>query len=181
MQTPETFKDILWYEGLYQVSDNGNVMGVKKGRVLKPGAHTKGYSRVYLHKEGVQNNYYVHRLVAIAFIDNPDSKEQVNHIDWVRNNNSISNLEWCTAKENIRHSRDVLGNMIGEKHPNYGKFWVEHNSSKTVIQLTREGKEVNRFWSTREAHRETGVHQGDICQVCLWKQKTAGGFVWNYA
>jgi hypothetical protein len=70
----------------------------------------------------VKKHYKVHRLVALAFLPNTEEKEQVNHIDGVKSNNSLSNLEWSTRSENMVHSRDVLGNMVGDKHPHYGKF-----------------------------------------------------------
>lgn len=180
MQT-ETFKDIEWYEGLYQVSDKGNVMRVKSGRVLKPLVDKGGYHRVVLSKEGAVKNYSVHRLVALTFLENPDLKEQVNHIDGVKSNNSLSNLEWNTRSENMIHSRDVLGNMVGEKHYLYGRFWASNPTSKSVIQLTREGVQIKIFWSTLEAQRETGVHQSSISNVCLWKRNTAAGFLWSYS
>lgn len=77
----EIYKDITGYEGLYQVSDRGNVVRVKSGRVLKPGVHTGGYHQVGLCKENVKKNYSVHRLVALTFISNTENKKEVNHID----------------------------------------------------------------------------------------------------
>lgn len=91
-------------------------MTVKSGIVRKLGVHTKGYHLVVLYREGVVNTYRVHRLVALAFISNPENKSDVNHIDGVKSNNSVSNLEWNTREENVRHSIDVLGEtrMLGK-------------------------------------------------------------------
>jgi len=110
----EIFKDIKGYEKLYQVSNLGNIKSLPKGdgngnreRLLKPEVlqydHTS-YNRVTLSKEGNTKRFQVHQLVAQAFIPNPDNKPHVNHIDNNGLNNSVDNLEWCTAEENMAHS-----------------------------------------------------------------------------
>lgn len=177
--TTEIFKDVPGYEGLYRVSNLGNVIRVNSGRVRKHWV-VRGYHRVALSKENVQKNYLIHRIVALAFISNIDKKSDVNHIDGVKTNNSLSNLEWCTRSENMRHSIDVLGNMIGEKNPMYGKLWSDCPNSKTVVQLSKEWVEVKRFWSTHEAQRETWVNQGHISSACSWRLKSAGGYKWEF-
>jgi len=159
-------------------------MRVKTGRVLKPWVQTQGYHIVTLYIECVRKHYRVHRLVALAFLENPDSKKQVNHIDWVKTNNSISNLEWSTWEENIRHSVDVLGNqhwVKWENNPMYGKLWVENPRSKTVVLLTKEWVEINRYGSIIEASRETGVNNDSISKACRWIRSTAGRYKWAYA
>ena len=112
----ETFKDIIGYEGLYQISNLGTVLSLPKGngngyktKVLKydikTHAHTN-YARVTLSKEGKTKRFQVHRLVAQAFIANPENKPFVNHIDNNGLNNSVENLEWCSHTENMKHSAD---------------------------------------------------------------------------
>ena len=93
-------KDIKGYEGLYKVTDKGEVISVRRGKMLKPQKKRKGYLFVILCNNKHRRRFYVHRLVAEAFIENPCSKEQVNHINGVKNDNRVSNLEWVTAKEN---------------------------------------------------------------------------------
>lgn len=117
----EIWKDVKGYEGLYRLNNNGEVFsvdryivyssGVKalhKGRRLKTDS-LRGYERVVLSKGGKAKRFQLHRLVAMNFIENPNNKEQVNHIDGNKKNNRLSNLEWCTAQENEIHSYRVLG------------------------------------------------------------------------
>jgi len=110
----EIFKDIKGYEGLYQVSNKGNVKSLPKGdgngnreRLLKPEIDTRKntqYCRVTLSKQGKVKRFLVHRLVAEAFLSNDDNKPYINHIDNNGLNNNITNLEWCTQTENMIHS-----------------------------------------------------------------------------
>ena len=118
----EIWKDIPGFEGLYQASNEGRIRSltrqvynyIKPGRILKSNIKNSGY--LYLSISNGNNKFKhanVHRLVALAFIPNPDSKPQVNHKDGNRLNNNVDNLEWCTAKENINHSLDSRRYKIG--------------------------------------------------------------------
>jgi hypothetical protein len=97
----------------YEVSSAGRVR--RDGKFIKSVASTRGYLRVSLSKDGKPKGFFVHRLVAKAFIKNPENKPQVNHIDGDPGNNFISNLEWVTAQENERHAFDVLGKKVWNK------------------------------------------------------------------
>lgn len=111
----EVWKDIVGYEGLYQVSNLGRVKGLErvvmrgsnfvpvKEKIMTLRFNQRGYLIAHLTKEGVQKQYMTHRLVAQAFISNPENKPQVNHINEVKDDNRVENLEWVTAKENINH------------------------------------------------------------------------------
>lgn len=107
----EIYKDIVGYEGLYQVSNLGNVRSLPrkkcKGCILKPYHPTYGYEHVMLSRDGIQKCYKVHRLVAEMFIEKPDGKSEVNHINAIKTDNRVENLEWCTAFENYAHARDM--------------------------------------------------------------------------
>ena len=151
----EIFKDIIGYEGLYQISNLGTVLSLPKGngngyktKVLKydikTHAHTN-YARVTLSKEGKTKRFQVHRLVAQAFIANPENKPIVNHIDNNGLNNSVENLEWCSQTENMEHSAEhgrldlvrhlggkAAGALITEKSI---KLW-ESYIGKTLGELT---------------------------------------------
>ncbi len=100
----ETWKEIPFAKGEYLVSNIGRVKTAKTGRVLRPAIDARGYERVCLFKVHRDRRYKVHRLVAITFIPNPDGKEQVNHKDGNKRNNSVDNLEWMTNSENMQHS-----------------------------------------------------------------------------
>ena len=114
MNNIELWKDIIGYEGIYQVSNIGNVKrisgirGVNKkyqdNYILNPRDNGKGYLRVRLSKNGIPKMYMIHQLVAKAFIENPENKKEVNHKDCNKKNNNIYNLEWSTRAENVRHA-----------------------------------------------------------------------------
>lgn len=114
----EEWKDIDGYDGFYQISNKGNVRSlkavrcikgkniiVKRERMMRPFDNGNGYKMVSLSKDSRTKNFYVHRLVASAFLDNPGELEQVNHKDFNRSNNDVSNLEWCTARYNSNYSK----------------------------------------------------------------------------
>jgi hypothetical protein len=103
----EIFKDIKGLSGKYQVSNKGRIKSFyvsNKGRIMKPEHRSKRYLCIGLRLDLVKKNYVIHRLVANAFIDNPENKPQINHKDGVKTNNHIENLEWCTKSENMKHS-----------------------------------------------------------------------------
>ena len=108
----EIYKEIPGFEGYYEVSNLGNVKSLGKGNKSKLLAQENSksklatYKRVKLHKDGEVTRSLVHRLVALTFIENPDNKPQVNHIDNDTTNNNVDNLEWCTGSENMKHSHD---------------------------------------------------------------------------
>ena len=118
----EVWKDIKGYEGLYQVSNLGRVKSIERvvrnnnfggertvqEKILSPTDNGHGYKIVFLRKDGKRKNHYVHRLVAMAHIDNPLGLQYVNHLDYDTSNNSAKNLEWCTQKDNIRHSTNRM-------------------------------------------------------------------------
>lgn len=112
----EIWKNIKGYEGLYQVSDIGRVRSLdryvdrldhkifKRGTILKQGTHKQGYKLVYLSKDNLSKTVKVHRLVALAFIDKPKGKNTVNHINSIKYDNRVENLEWLTQGENVSHA-----------------------------------------------------------------------------
>mgnify|MGYP003463631969 FL=1 len=164
----EEWRDIEGYEGLYQVSNLGRVKSFNyrghKGciEILTPRLDGKGYEMVALYKEGKVRNTKVHRLVAQAFIPNPNNYPQVNHKDENKTNNDVKNLEWCTNKYNHNY---------GTRNERVGK-----SLSKKVICITT-GEIFN---SMREACRKYNIHTGSMTECCRGKQKTAGGYKWEY-
>ena len=114
------WKSVLGFEGYYEISENGIIKSLEKEvnnskttkrvvkeRIRKPYVTKKGYVQIMLSKHKINYKFYIHRLVAINFIDNPDNKLEVNHIDGNKQNNHVSNLEWCTRSENNKHSFSI--------------------------------------------------------------------------
>ena len=164
----EEWRDIKGYEGLYQVSNLGRVKSFNyRGHegcigILTPRLDGKGYEMVALYKEGKVRNTKVHRLVAQAFIPNPNNYPQVNHKDENKTNNDVKNLEWCTNEYNHNY---------GTRNERVGK-----SLSKKVICITT-GEIFN---SMREACRKYNIHTGSMTECCQGKRKTAGGYKWKY-
>lgn len=173
----EVWKDIAGYEGLYQVSNLGNVRSIKRlEKVLKPQARKHGYLSVCLYGRGGNHRNFrqfsVHRLVAEAFIPNPRGATEVNHIDENKQNNAVDNLEWVTHQENCSTDSMVRRHKERQnKHPNY---------HKPVSQYTVSGDFVATYTSAREAQRQTGVGYSNI-SGSIKEKRTAGGYYWRFA
>ena len=163
MSEVETFVKIDGFEN-YEVSNLGRVRNIKSGRILKPRLHN-GYLRLCLYKNNKNKDLLLHRIIATAFIDNPDEKPQVNHIDENKLNNDLSNLEWCTERENAIHGTRIK--RIAEKN------------FKKVIQLDLNDNVLNEFESIKQAERETGIFATSISACCNGKVKRAGYFKWR--
>jgi len=184
MSMEEIWKDIEGYEGLYQVSNLGRVSSSGRnimrrtrygtiapyhiaGRVLKPSHSNGDYCYVHLFdKDGVSTNYKVHRLVALAFVPNPDNLNEVNHIDEDKENNRADNLEWVKHVDNCNH---------GTRN--------ERSAAKRgrrVEQLTLDGKHVAFYQSVSEASRQTGIGRSNIGECLGRRSQTAGGFSWKF-
>ena len=138
----EVWKDIQGYEGLYQVSNFGRVKSLgrfvdnlvrghywQEERILKTCKRTNGYIGVGLCKDGKAKNFNIHRLVAIAFIPNLENLPQIDHINAIKTDNTVKNLRWVTAKENINNPLN-MAHLIGENNPFYGKKTYYRNKIK---------------------------------------------------
>ena len=171
----EIWKDIEGYEGLYQVSNLGRVKSLKWGKVkfLKPFSDKNGYLSVHLRKDNSSYMSYIHRLVAMTFISNPNNLPQVNHKDENPSNNNVSNLEYCDSKYNNNYG--TRNEKISIKMLNHQKI------SKVVLQIDKNTNVViNIFPSLMEAERETGCSHTHIQKCCKGKRKTTGGYKWEY-
>lgn len=163
----------------YFISDKGEVFSKKQGveKIRKLHDNGFGYLIVDLRKDGKKYNKKVHRLVAEAFIPNPENKPEVNHKNGNRKDNRVENLEWVTSKENTIHAWKYLN-----KKPSFsmlGKTGIKNSLSKIVLQI-KKGKIIKKYYGTHEAERKTGIKSQSISACCRGKQKTAGKFEWKY-
>lgn len=172
----EIWKDIVGYEGLYQVSNMGRVKslgndGARKEKILKPITNGQGYLLVCLCKDGKTKNFRIHRLVALHFIPNPNNLPTVNHLDEDKNNNCVTNLEWCSSEYN--HNYGTRNQRVSEKMTN-GKLSIP------IVQLDPSSNKVlNVYPSTMEAERN-GFYHSSIAKCIKGRYKTHRGYKWQY-
>ncbi len=187
----EIWKDIKDFEGLYQISNLGRVKSLEridksnhlvKEKILKIFKTRNGYLKVVLCKNGKQKNYDIHRLVAQAFITNPDNLPQVNHKDENKENNCVWNLEFCSCSYNTNYG--TRNQKVSEKMTN-GKL------SKKVLQYDLEGNFIREFPSLMEVKRQFGYELNNISKCCRggyfdkrrnkWVNVSQSqGFKWRY-
>lgn len=170
----EIWKDVKGYEGRYQVSNKGRIKSFlkssrypdEKGHVIKPHI-ARGYAFSCLSKNGKAKNYLVHRLVAQAFIPNPNNLKEINHIDENKLNNCVENLEWCTRNYNMA----------------YGTARIRQGISlgKPVEQLAIDGIPIAIYASAEIASKITGIDPSSIRGCCIHEREYAGGYSWRYS
>ena len=172
----EVWKDIEGFEGLYQVSNLGNVKSLnynhtKKEKKLCKRKDKSGYLYVNLCKQGKHKSFKIHRLVSKAFIENPNNYSFVNHKDENKQNNVVTNLEWCTHKYNCNYG--TRNKRMCEKLIN------RNDESKLVYQYSKYGVLISVFNSTNEAKRQ-GFNQGHVASCCRGERKSHKGYIWSY-
>lgn len=185
----EIWKDIEGYEGLYQVSNYGKVKRLKRkiknqyifkyekitNNILKGHKIQKGYIQVRLiNQNGESKSFLIHRLVAQAFIPNPNNYPQINHKDENKENNKVDNLEWCNCYYN---------NNYGTKKERLSiiqKSIIREYRNKRVAQYDLNMNKINEFKSITEAHKITNINLANISSCCLNNRKTAGKFIWKF-
>lgn len=174
----EIWKDIKDYNGLYQISNLGRVKSLgnsatRKEKIRKLKTDKKGYYIINLFKNGKTKNYRVHRLVAEAFIPNPENKPEIDHINTIRCDNRVENLRWVTPKENKNNPLTIdkmKTSQLGSKH------W----KSKPIIQYSMNGDIVNIWESSMIIERTNGWANSHIWSACRDNNKTAYNHKWRY-
>ena len=179
----EIWRPIKGYEGLYEVSNLGRIKSLKRlvkkwdgyrivpEKILTPRANNRGYLRINLCKDGITKTFSPHRLVAEAFIPNPDNLPCVNHKDENPLNNVVSNLEWCTYSYN---------NSYGTRLERVRDKQINGKKSKPVLQYTIDGEFVREWPSAMDAERNGGFSSACIYMCCKGKIKKHQGCIWRY-
>lgn len=181
----ETWKDIEEYEGIYEVSTLGNVRNKVTGIIKVPHDNGHGYKSVSLSKNGKYKARYVHRLVAIAFIDNPESKPEVHHIDAIRDNNNVENLQWVTSKENNNFPEHIKAMQSNENWAKQRKVSMAKARDKAIVLNSYRARFIKNgivleFESLAEGARKLGLDKGGATRVANGKQAHTHGYVIEY-
>ena len=173
----EEWRDVVGYEGLYEVSNIGRVKslidnhGKPREKNLKQYLNHKGYLIVKLYKECDRKTCKVHRLVANAFIPNPSNLKCVNHKDENKTNNCVDNLEWCDNKYNINYGTCIQRRVE--------KLINRQDQSKQVYQYDKDGNLI-KIWESANECKRNGFKQSAVSACCLGKRKSHKGYIWSY-
>lgn len=192
-KSSEIWKSIKDFEEYYEVSNFGRIKSLAriiitgkgfrriiKEKILSPGHYKKGYEFVCLcnSEEKIKKQLSIHRIVAMEFIQNPENKPQVNHIDGNILNNCVSNLEWNTNSENNRHAYRILGRKSAKGMQGY--IGVKNVKSKKIYQFTLNGEFIKSYESGRQAALITGFKQGGIASAARGRYQKSHGYRWSY-
>lgn len=189
----ENWKPIQGFEDKYEVSDKGNVRSLNyrntgETRILTPISLKKGYLMVGLCRNSKMKWEKVHRLVATAFIPNPEQKPQVNHINGNKADNNVDNLEWATESENQIHAYKTglkrgsveHGKLLGDSQRESLIKRNKENTKPVIATNVKTGEKI-LFESAAEVERVLGINHASIPRVCNGKQKAAKGYSFQYA
>lgn len=198
MNENEIWKDIDGYEGLYQISNYGQVKSLKdnhgnpREKILKFGKDRYGYLFVNLYIQGKKKFFLIHKLVSNAFIPNPNNLKCVNHKDENKENNVVDNLEWCTHQYNINYgtciqrrvantdwAKKVANTDWAKKVANTDYKLIAEKQSKRVYQYKKNGELVAIWQSTKECGRN-GYNFGHVAECCRGERKSHRGYIWSY-
>ena len=171
------WKEIKDTNGYYLISDDGKVFSTRSNKILSTQVQPNGYHRIELNIDGVPRREFIHRLVAEAFIPNPNNYPIINHKDENPANNHADNLEWCTFEYNSNYG------TCQEKIKLHRKIidGYEHVQSKTVKQFDLQGNFIREFGSCGTAAKETGLDARSISKCASGKLKQYAGYGWSYA
>ena len=201
IENTEIWKPVVGYEELYEVSNFGRVRSLDRidsnnhplnGVILKPYISNSGYLLVGLYKQQKRDRKLLHRLVAEAFIPNPENKPEIDHINTIKTDNTVflnedgsinyekTNLRWTTRKENINNPITKTKMRINARKPSKGKYGKKHHRSKPIIQYDKEGNFIKEWDCANDVEQVLGISNKHIGSVCLGKRKSCGGYIWKY-
>lgn len=188
----EIWKDVVGYEGIYQVSSIGRfrslartfirhntiILGLVCDKILKTGKLNSGYENLSLRKEGENRKTFIaHRLVALAFIPNPENKSDVNHKNGIRNDNRVENLEWCTVSDNHKHAYRVLGRIA----PGKNKFGSKSHRARPICAINPATNKIEHiFECAKDAAGFFNKRSLYMYRYSLAKGHTRSGYAWKY-
>jgi hypothetical protein len=192
----EVWKDVINYDGYYQVSNMGRVKSLKKWRNNGNGGYIQkehilhqassgkvhngmNYQQCCLSVDGVKKHFNMQQIVAIHFVDNPNNYKEVNHIDGNKKNNVWTNLEWTTRQANQLHMYK-MGLSHGRPSWTAGLFGKDNPHSKIILQLDMMGNPIKEWESLNSASKELKINVGNIGNACRGRCKSVGGFKWQY-
>lgn len=175
-------KHIPWYDGRYSISETGIVYSnYNKSKELKALCLSKrkkwaNYLSVWLSYKWKEKNFKVHRLVAKAFIPNPDNKLQINHKDWNQSNNHVDNLEWCTQSENMVHRFNVLWH----KQPRKWRYWKNNPLARKIWKYNLKGDLLDTYYWSWDINRHLGFCMSAISNCASGRTKTSYWYIRKY-
>ncbi|MCI9110536.1 MAG: hypothetical protein HFH47_01840 [Bacilli bacterium] len=190
IEVGEVWKDIEGYEGLYQVSNFGRIKSLKrttkyqnserrvKEKIKGTFIGKQGYLRVELSKNGQNRKYNAHTLVAKAFLNKECKKLEVNHINGIKTDNRVENLEWCTRSENELHAYRIGLAKNTKKQRETVREYCKNNKTKTIIQLDLNLNFIKEWKSAKEVEEVLEINRKNISQCITGRNKTAGGYIW---
>ena len=171
MENKEIWKDIEGFEGKYQISNMGRVKSLNfkltgKEQIMSLKINKYGYKQILLYKDKKYKTLLIHRLVAQAFIPNPNNYPIINHINEDKTDNRVDNLEWCTQQYNLNYGDRSRKASLSNSIP--------------VLQFSLDGEFVRKWDGATQVQNELGFNNGDISRCCRGRRKTCGGYRWRY-
>lgn len=177
----EIWKDVPGFDGMVQASNLGRIKsfyGYEYGRILKQSYDNNGYGYYRVHIN--HRRYYPYRLIAEAFLPNPENKPEINHKDGNKLNNRVDNLEWVTRSENMKHAYKLGLQKPSEKQKQAVSKWNKEHRIKTVYQYNKEGNLLNCFKSQQEAAKALGLSEASISRILNGQRNSKRDYILTY-